>query len=184
MRYEQGMRRHIFAALSALAVAACNGTTAPVDENYSSLPADQVAFDVEYVTTEEGIRRANLRADTTLMYDDSALVDLRGVDLDLYDENGVHQATLTSHTGELNRSTNRMVARGEVVLVVLGENGRTIWTEELHYDPAQSRIWSDVHTRSRAADGAEITGDGFTANDDLTNFTVRGMAGSGLRVNF
>lgn len=185
------MRTIYVAALSALVAAACNGTTAPVVDNYAALPADQVAFGVTYVTTDNGVRRANLRADTTLMYNDSSLVDLHGVELDLYDENGAHQATLTSLSGQLNRGTNMMIARGAaecdlntgagcVVLTVRGADGSTIWTQELHYDPAQKRIWSDTRTRRRLANGQVVQGQSFTADDQFRNVTIRGLSGSGI----
>lgn len=189
------MRTIFVAALSALVATACNGTTAPVDENYTALPADQVAFGVAYVTTDNGVRRANLRADTTLMYNDSSLIDLHGVELDMYDENGAHQATLTSLSGQLNRSTNMMIARGAaecdfttgegcVVLTVRGAQGSTIWTQELHYDPAQKRIWSDVRTRRRLANGQIVQGQSFTADDQFRSINIRGLSGSGLEFDF
>lgn len=178
------MRTLLRTAATAIVLAACNGATAPVTDEYEGLPADQVLFGVEHETTAAGIRRATLRADTTLMYQDSALVDLRGVHLDLYDENGRLNATLTSRSGEMNRTTNRMVARGDVVLEVRGPQARTIWTEELHYDPGEKRIWSDVRTRSRTEAGEEVTGEGFTADDAFENFTIERMTGSGLRIEF
>jgi LPS export ABC transporter protein LptC len=180
------MRRLTPTALLAAIVlaAACNGATAPVDDDYMALPADQVVYGVEYITTDNGVRRATLKADTALVYNDSALMNLQVVHLELYNDNGTHQATLTSASGELNRNTNKMVARGSVVLVVHGEQGRTVWTEELHYDPNQKRIWSDVHTRSRDARGADLTGDGFTSDDQFTNFRIQGLAGTGLRFDF
>lgn len=195
MRYDERMRRILIAILASGLLVACNATTAPVDDNYAALPADQVAYGVAYTTTESGIRRAELLADTTLMFNDSAVVDLRGVHLELYDEAGRHQATLTSRTGDLNRSTNKMVARGDgtcelssgagcVVLVVHGSDGSTIWTEELHYDPSEHRIWSDVRTRRRLANGQEFQGQSFTADDEFRNVTIRGISGSGLRLDF
>jgi LPS export ABC transporter protein LptC len=183
MWYDERMKS-IRTACAVLALAACNGATAPIDENYESLPADQVAFGVEYITTDNGVRRAVLRADTTLMFNDSSVVHLQGVHLDIYTETGTHQATLTSETGDLNQRTNKMIARGDVVLVVHGADGRTVWTEELHYDPSQRRIWSDVRTRSRTANGQEVTGSAFTSDDSFTNFRVTGMTGTGLRVEF
>jgi LPS export ABC transporter protein LptC len=179
------MRTIPFPALAGLtfALAACNGATAPVDEDYTPLPADQVGVGVEYITTDNGVRRANLKADTALMFNDSAVVNLQGVHLELYSENGGHQATLTSLRGELNRNTNKMVARGEVVLVVHGQDGSTVWTEELHYDPEQRRIWSDVRTRRRLQNGQEMTGEGFTSDDQFRNFNIRQPSGD-VRIRF
>jgi LPS export ABC transporter protein LptC len=163
---------------------ACGGPTGPVNEHYESLPADQVTFGVEHTITVSGVRQALLRSDTVLMYNDSSMVQLRGVNLDIYTEEGTLRATLTALSGALDNSTRRMIARGNVVLVVQGPQGRTVWTEELHYDPQQKRIWSDVRTRTRTQRGDELTGDGFSSDEQFQNFDIRSPRGSGLRIEF
>lgn len=181
------MRPFILAALAATTLAACNGTTAPPTEDYASLPADQVFVDVEHAMTSGGIRRSLLKSDTTLMFNDSSSVHLRGVNLEMYTETGTLRATLTARTGELDQNTNRMVARGDVVLVVMGEDGRTVWTEELHFEPqagGQGRLWSDVPTRTRTQSGQDVSGDAFTSDESFRNFRIRNMRGTGIRIDF
>jgi LPS export ABC transporter protein LptC len=178
------MRSFLIVALAATSFAACNGTTAPVSDDYESLPADQVLMGVEHAMTNNGVRRSLLKSDTTYMFNDSAAVHLRGVNLEMYTETGTLQATLTSKSGELDQNTNRMVARGDVYLVVRGANGRQVWTEELYYDPSQGRIWSDVPIRTVTANGQETRGDAFTSDESFTNFQIRQMRGTGIRVNF
>jgi LPS export ABC transporter protein LptC len=179
----QAMRPYFTAALAAAILVACNGTTAPVAQDYESLPADQVLIAVEHSMTNGGIRRSLLKSDTTYMFNDSASVHLRGVNLEMYTETGELRATLTSLTGELDQNTNRMVARGNVVLTVRGANGRTVWSEELHYDPQQGRMWSDVPTRTRTVDGQEMSGDAFTSDDSFSNFRVTNVRGT-TRIQF
>jgi LPS export ABC transporter protein LptC len=190
------MRTIILAALAVALLAACRGATEPVDAYYETLPADQVLVDVEHAITSNGVRQSLLRSDTSLIFNDSAAIHLRGVNLHVYDPEGRLTATLTSRTGELNQNTNKMVARGEagcmaqpehrgcVVLVVEGPEGRTVWTEELHYDPSQKRIWSDVTTRSRTRGGEDMTGDSFTSDDQFRNFRITVPRGTGIRVGF
>jgi LPS export ABC transporter protein LptC len=170
--------------LLACVLAACGGPTGPVNEHYESLPADQMFFGVDHSITVGGIRQALLRSDTTLMFNDSAMVALRGVNLEIYTEDGSLRATLTSLTGELDQASRRMVSRGSVVLVVHGPQGRTVWTEELHYDPQQKRIWSDVQTRTRTDRGEELTGDGFSSDEQFQNFRIQNPRGTGLRIEF
>jgi LPS export ABC transporter protein LptC len=177
------MRGIALAALTTLAVAACNGTTDPATD-YESLPADQVMYGMEHNISNGGIRTAHMKADTALMYNDSTSIQLRVVDLDVFNEQGVVRAELTSQTGELDQRSNRMVARGNVVLVVTGENGRTIYTEELHYDPNQKQIWSDVKIRQVFPDGRENTADSFRADDQFKNFTAQGVTGSTGAIRF
>lgn len=178
------MRTIAFAALTLLVFAACNGPTATVTTDYVSLPADQVMYGMEHNMSSSGIRTAHLKADTALMYNDSTSIQLRVVDLDVFDEQGAVRADLTSVSGELDQRTNHMVARGNVVLVVKGENGRTIYTEELHYDPNQKQIWSDVKIRQVFPDGRQNTATSFRSDDQFKNFTAQGVTGSAGAIRF
>jgi LPS export ABC transporter protein LptC len=174
----------MLAAVAALGVSACNGATAPQFSDYEPLPADNVMIGVEHVMTSNGVRQSVLKSDTTLMFNDSSMIHLRVVNLIMYTPEGAVRARLTSTTGELDQNTNRMVARGNVVLVVEGPQGRTVWSEELHYDPQQKRLWSDVRTRTVTARGEELIGEGFTADDEFRNVSVRQPRGTGLRIEF
>ncbi|CAN5845009.1 hypothetical protein BH23GEM9_BH23GEM9_04170 [soil metagenome] len=178
------MKTFIIATLAATVLAACGGTTAMEHSDYEPLPADQVLIGVEHAMTANGVRQSVLKSDTTLIYDDSASIKLRVVNLTMYNEDGTVRATLTSESGELDQTSNKMVARGSVELVVLGAQGRTVWTEELHYDPTQRRVWSTVHTRTVTARGERLEGDGFTADDQFRNIEVMRPRGTGLRIEF
>lgn len=178
----QPMRLLAMVAGAAVTLTACNGATGPSDNGtYEPLPADNVMVGVEHHMTVAGVRNAKLVADTSLMFNDSSMVQLRGVNLELYDAQGRLRATLTSERGALDQRTNRMIARGTVVLKVSGAQPRTVWTEELHYDPDAKRVWSDVATRMQEAGGVDISGTGFDADDQFTNVNVRGGAGSRAR---
>jgi LPS export ABC transporter protein LptC len=168
--------------LAALFCVACNGTTAPPSSDYESLPADQIMLGMTHQMSNGGIRSAHLTADTALMFNDSTSVKLRNVELELFTEQGTVRATLTSEAGEMDQNTNRMIARGSVVLVVKGANGRTVYTEELHYDPNQKQVWSDVQTRMVFPDGRQNTVKSFRSDDQFDNFTAEGLTGStGIR---
>lgn len=178
------MRAIAFVLVSAVGLAACRGPAEPANGYYESLAADNVMTGVHHAVTVDGIRRSLLRSDTTLVFNDSAAVQLRGVNLEIYGDDGNLRATLTSSTGALDQNTNQMVARGDVVLIVHGHEGRTVWTEELHYDPNQKRIWSDVRTRTLTERGEELTGEGFSSDEDFRNFEVQQPAGTGIRIEF
>jgi LPS export ABC transporter protein LptC len=165
---------------TAMLLGACNDSTAPVSQDYESLPADQVIMDAEHFITADGIRRAHLRADTAYLFEDSATTQLRVVHLEMFDNAGALTSTLTADSGAYNTTTQRTVARGNVVLVMPDPDGRTVWTEELHYDPASKRIWSDVPTRMLTSSGEDLHGQGFTSDDQFQNFTIRGGAGTGI----
>lgn len=162
------------------ALAACDGSTEPVSEDYQPLPADQVMISFDHTITAAGVRRAHLVADTAYVYEDSSSVELRVVHLEMFDEEGRPSSTLTSESGNYNQTTQRTVARGSVVLEIEGPNGGTVWTEELHYDPATKRVWSNVATRYLTTDGKDLHGEGFTADDQFLNVAITGGSGTGL----
>ncbi|HUF50265.1 MAG TPA: LPS export ABC transporter periplasmic protein LptC [Longimicrobiales bacterium] len=170
--------------LSAAALIACNGTTGPATGDFDSLPADQVLYGTDHATTVGGIRRSNLKSDTTLIFNDSSAIHLIGVNLETFDVNGRVTAELTSKTGQLDRNTNRMIARGTVVLNVKGAQPQTITTEELHYDPQTKRIWSDVSSCQRR--GVQtLCGSAFTAvtgDNGFTNVQIVNYSGTGIRI--
>lgn len=182
MRYDGFMSRYLVPALASLTLlsGACDASTAPPTAEYESLPADQVITNVDHLFTSDGVRRAQLRADTAYVFEDSAATHLRGVTLEMFDNEGALTSTLTSERGEYDTETQKTVARGDVVLVMPGPDGRTIWTEELHYDPVAKRVWSDVPTRVLMNSGEDFHGQGFTADDQFVNVDIIGGAGTGL----
>lgn len=161
---------------------ACDESTAPPTGEYESLPADQVVMGVDYLFTSEGVRRAQLLADTAYMFEDSAMTHLRGVTLEMYDNEGGLTSTLTSNEGEYDVDTQKTVARGDVVLIIPDPDGRTIWTEELHYDPVTKRVWSDVPSRMLMNSGEDFHVQRFTADDQFRNVQTVGASGTGLRL--
>ena len=165
-------------------VVACGQQAGPVGMDFADLPADQIMIGVTHTPTTDGIRSAIGQFDTVYVFEDSSRLDLRGVDLELFDATGRKTATLTSRTGELDTNTQAMIARGNVRLVTVAEN-RIIETEELHYDPATRRVWSDVQTTQRLQ-GDVLVVDGFTSDDQFTKVEFRGAQGRlpGIKVRF
>jgi LPS export ABC transporter protein LptC len=167
-----------------MALAACNGTTGPATSDFASLPADQVLVGVEHATTVDGVRRARIISDTTLVFNDSSSIHLIGVNLETYDTNGAVTSKLTSKTGSLETNTNKMIARGNVVLNITGPQAQTITTEELHYDPQGKRVWSDVEACQRRA-GQNLCGSSFTAmvgDNGFTAVQIVNYRGTGIKI--
>ena len=149
-------------------VAACETQAEPpvVSGEDANMGADQVMFGVEHFVTGNGVVRGVLRSDTAFMYEDSALVRVRPVNLTLFDDQGETAGEVTARTGVLNTRTQVMVASGNVV--VEEEGGDRIETEELHFDPNRDRVWSVVATTIHR-DGTVLRGTGFTSNTQLTD---------------
>jgi LPS export ABC transporter protein LptC len=165
----------VFLCFALVATTACNRRTDPVSADYHDLPADQIMIGATHSPTSDGIRSAIGKYDTVYVFEDSSKLDLRGVNLQLFDATGRQTATLTARTGEMNTATQAMVARGDVQLVTLTD-GRTIRTEELHYDPAGRRIWSDVATTIRH-EGRDLQADGFSSDDQFNQIQFTRLRG-------
>lgn len=178
--------RFLIAGFAVALLAACDAatTTPEPGAGFRELPADHVMLDVEQYMTDDGVRRGELHADTAYVYVDSAKVELRKVHLLLFNPDGQQSADLTSRKGALDQRTNAMVARGDVILVAR-QGSRRIETQELHYDPNSHRIWSDVSTTMQQ-NGTRVTGDGFTADDQMQNVQITHPRGrvQGLKVTF
>lgn len=168
----------------AVGVAGCRGPNEPGGSGaFRDLPADMVMVGMKQNVTDNGLKRATLTGDSAYIFEDSSVVKVKGVDLVIFDALGKQNAHLTSKLGDFNSETQSMIARGTVVLIT--NTGRRIETEELHYDPNTKRIWSNLHT-VLIENGKRSTGDGFTADDQFTNVTVRNPKGSvqGLKIEF
>jgi LPS export ABC transporter protein LptC len=149
-----------------------------IPEDYLSFDADGIVFGMEQWITQDGVLQGHVRADTAIQWQDSSAVHLRGsVDLKVLEDNGRERALVTADRGILDVRTNRMVANGNVVLVIPGQT-RRLETQQLHYDPQGDRIWSDssfVHTHR----GQVTRGRAFTSDLEFQNFTILGRGGGG-----
>lgn len=167
------------AALLGAALAACgnSGTEPRAAQEYPQLPADYVLASIKHYMTEDGVRRGVLSSDSAYFYADSAKANLKKVHLVLYGVAGQEVADLTSKTGQLDQRSNAMTARGDVVLVGKGTGAQRVETQELHYDPNQHRIWSDIAS-TIYQNGNRTQTDGFTADDQLQNITMNRVRGT------
>jgi len=116
------------------------------------------------------------------VFEDSAKVLMFPVDLLLYNAEGANTGHLTASEGLLDTRTNKMIARGEVVLITT-EGARRIETEELHYDPVDGRIWSEVRTVMHEGE-TRLEGEGFEADEGMRNIEVFKAIGENIRVEF
>jgi LPS export ABC transporter protein LptC len=159
---------------------ACGGSTTPSDvADASQLPADQVVFGVDHNMTLEGIRTGVLLSDTAYLYESGSRMDLMGVELRFFADNGLETGVLTSETGEYDTRSGAFVARGNVVLITQGPQGeRRLETEELHYDVEADRLWSDVAFVLHE-DGGTTTGKSFRSDSEFRNWTVTGAETQG-----
>lgn len=164
-------------ALLLNAIACADEATVPAASEEAELPADQTVTGLRHFMTSQGVRKALLLADSAYVREGGRRFDLVAVDVEFYDPAGRAAGDLTSETGEYVISGGSFVARGDVVLITEGPEGpRRLETDELHYDPNNDELWSDVPFVFREA-GRETRGISFRSDADFRNFTVEGAQG-------
>jgi len=164
--------------------AACSEelNTPVANQELQSMESDAIAFGRVSFSTDNGIRQGRVEADTAYVFEDTGLAELHGMNIVFYeDETGQEQATVEGIRGEWNRETNRMVARGDVVLLVHADSS-TIESQELYYDPGLGRIWSDSATVRTLKDGTVTSGSAFESDMSFENIRIENARGGVRRV--
>jgi LPS export ABC transporter protein LptC len=163
------------AATSALAWAACSsGARPPVSPNNPLADsADQVMFGVRTFITDQGLLRAQMRADTGYFFDGNSRIEVRNERTVFFTNTGQQSAVLTSIEGTVNTSRSTMEARKNVI--VISEEGKRLETTQLAYNQTTNLISSDsafVLTEPTR----RVEGVGFVSDPNLTNFRILKLA--------
>lgn len=170
------------AAAVAMVIGCTKPTTAPPGEDLPTLVAERVMYGVDFWSNSDGVKRARTMADTAYVFNrsDSSVLQLRGLKVFMFEESGKKSGTVTAKKGTINTQTKAMLAVGSVVLVTA--EGKKVQTEELHYDPASHRIWSNVFTTVINADGSKQTMQTFSTDDKFRSLQATGARGAtGIR---
>ncbi len=168
----------VAAAVAVLVAGACveepGGAVTNADP-FEGVDADFIDIDYESALTREGVRVAWVDADSSYAWDDSTSVLLFGMVLAVYDSVGSPTARITSASGRLNTETQRLTARGSVVMQVYGQS-TTLQSEMLEFFPEEGMIRSDSVTRA-VIDGAQTSGTCFESDMRFENVTVCNIVG-------
>ncbi len=178
-----GPARGAALALALVGAAAC-GTdldTPVANQDLLSLEADYVAFGMTTYVTARGVREAQIEADTAYIYEDESTALLKQMSLVFYDEFGNERATVTGLEGDWNQETNRMVARGDVVLFIHTDSS-TIQSPEIFYEPDIDKIWSDSSVVRTMQDGSVQSGTAFESDMSFENVVIQNMRGGARRI--
>ena len=169
----------IFAALVAILAAACHSGTEPrvTAANPLADSADQVMFGISTMITNQGVLRAQLKADTAYFFDGNSRIEVRNERTLFYTNTGQQSAVLTSREGTYRVQIGQMVARHDVLVTTT--DGKRLTTQELNSNEQTNQVSSDSAFVLTEPD-RQVRGVGFVSDPELTNFTVkRVMTGSG-----
>ena len=166
-------------ALLVLATAACPAGKQPAVSPTNPLAdsADQVMFGVRTFITDQGIKRAEMHADTGYFFDGNSRIEVRNERTLFFTGTGQQNAVLTSVEGTYSTQRNTMEARKNVLVV--SEDGKRLETSQLAYNQATNLISSDSAFVLTQPD-RRIEGIGFISDPDLANLKILKLkAGAG-----
>ncbi len=172
--------RALLPALAAtlLVAAACTDETTGADTGREPfIPTDyQIIEGFELTQTVDGVRNAEIVADSTWQWADSTAVRLFGVQMNFFDSLGVRTARATANEARLDSESRDMELRGNALLNVLTQN-TTVQSPVLYYAPEFDEIRSDTITRA-VIDGRPITGTRFESDLQFRNITIDSPVGA------
>jgi LPS export ABC transporter protein LptC len=161
------------------AAAGCEGGKRPPVSPSNPLAdsADQVMFGVRTFITDEGVRRAEMRADTGYFFDGNSRIEVRNERTLFFTVSGEQSAVLTSLEGTYSTQRNTMEARKNVLVV--STDGKRLETSQLAYNQTTNLISSDSAFVLTQPD-RRVEGIGFISDPNLNNLKIlRLKAGQG-----
>lgn len=148
----------------------CSETAQPPVSVTQVDSADQIMFGMRVNVTHEGVRQAQIEADTAYQYEGRQVTELRGVTVHFYSSTGVRTSTLTADEGTFWWRSEDMEARGHVFSVT--PDNRRLTTEILRYRKVDNQLVGDrpfVYV-----DGDQrLEGESFTSDPDFRNVRSR-----------
>lgn len=170
-------------------MAACGSetNTPTADDSAFVLPADQLMLNAQQSLTSNGIRRSEVEADTILSFEESRRHEFRKVKVNFFEDNGQTSGTLTALSAEYDVRSSVFIARGNVVLVTPSPKGgdRTLTTDELFFDVANDKIWSDraftLLEGAQSTSGSTFRSDSKFRTWEVTGARTEGTAEGGIR---
>lgn len=130
-------------ALCAAYAAACTDASMPpvAHTRTAADTADQVIWGMQTVITDQGLKRADVLADTAYFYDDNSRMDMNKVIAKFFTSTGLENGILTSDRGVYDTRTGVMEGFGHVI--VTSTDGRKLTTSQLKYDRRTDKVTGD-----------------------------------------
>lgn len=169
--------RHVFVLglLAAAAATACRKEPATTVQKVATTAdsADQVIFGMGLVLTDRGVQRAELKADTAYLFDESTRAELRVVNTTFFNKEGARDGTLTARRGTYNMRANVMEARQNVV--ILGVDGKRLTSPMVRFEQFRNVIVSDSPFVLVEGD-KRLEGVGFESDPQMLNVKIRKLS--------
>lgn len=157
--------------LSTAAAAACKDSKPPTLPARGAIPdsAEQVMFGMSSYLWAGGLRRAQLKADTALFYDEMTRIELRNMRTVFYTSTGDSNAVMLAQKGTYDTRLQRLDGRGDVRITTV--DGRKLTSPHLVYDRIVNQVTSDTSFVFNEP-GRTIQGIGLRTDPSLRNVQV------------
>lgn len=164
------LRRAVCCSTLVLASACQEGKQPPVSpRNPLADSADQVMFGVRTFITDQGLKRAEMHADTGFFFDNNSRIEVRNERTLFFTATGAQSAVLTSIEGTYSTQRNTMEARKNVL--VISDDGKRLETSQLAYNQVTNLISSDSAFVLTQPD-RRVEGIGFISDPNLQNLKI------------
>lgn len=130
---------------------------------------DQVISEFGLTETSQGRKDWHMEAEKAYVYEKRNVLETDVVEVTFYDEDGSVRSVLKADYARLNRTTDDMEARGNVV--VTGSDGVRLETETLNWQSETRKIASDDSVTVYRNDDV-LSGWGFRGDPDLGSFRI------------
>ncbi|MBQ6071309.1 MAG: LPS export ABC transporter periplasmic protein LptC [Bacteroidales bacterium] len=139
---------------------------------YNGRYPDESAENMVITTSDSGRTSFIVKAPLMNSYSgDSSYMDCpKGVTIISFNEMGRRQAVLTA--GYACAINNAIYKASKNVVICDVVQGDTLETEEINWDQRSKTIYSNVLVKQKKADGSVNYGDGFTADEHFTKYTI------------
>lgn len=139
---------------------------------------NQEGWDSKAYFTDRGLLQAELHFAHMRRWDNKQLTTFsEGLRVEFYEE-GQHNATLTSDSGEIHGGGNNLTAIGSVV--IRSDSGLSMFTEKIFWDDANQKIIADGFVTMASGEDT-LNGYEFESNKDLTNWKMKNAFGQSSR---
>lgn len=133
------------------------------------------AYNIETLYSDSAVLRIRLKSPEQLELKSGDREFPKGLYIEFFDETGKKSATLKSNRGTYKKEENLYIVRGNVIANNIVEE-QTLHTEELNWDPETKKVYTDKFVRIVSPEQI-ITGTGLDANEDFSEYTIRGSRG-------
>lgn len=147
-------------------------------EGGTGFPDQELFQAVVRLTIEDRPRLTLVAPHMSRFESQSMLIVDGGIRADMFDTFGKHAGVLTSDEGEVVEGSNKLVARGHVIIV--SDSGTVLRGDEIQYSPEVGRITSDGFVTITSPTDS-LSGYGFTAAPDLTDWEIKNTSGATWR---